>query len=294
MSPTTETVKEHARDIALLVAGSLLFAVGLDCFMVPSGLAAGGITGLATVTHAVFGWPVGLQTIGANIVLLALIARSGDRRYLARTLAGLVVSSVLTDLLAPYVPTPAEGDLLLAALMGGAVSGAGLGLVFRSGGNTGGVDIIAQHLARRTGFGVGSITIILDMCVIAISIPVFSLKNALYAVVCMFVSGVVTDAVVDGPRTVRAAYIVSLKHDEIADEILNTLHRGCTEFAARGMWTGDDRPVLMCVLSRAEVTRLKKIVAQVDPSAIVIISEVYEAFGEGFRRMEEWSASNGG
>ena len=288
-----ESWQERARDVALLVAGSLLFAVGLDCFMVPAGLAAGGITGLATVTHAVFGWPVGLQTIAANIVLLALIAKSGDRRYLVRTLGGLIVSSVLTDLLAPYLPTPAEGDLLLAALMGGAVSGAGLGLVFRSGGNTGGVDIIAQHLARKTGFGVGSITIILDMLVIAISIPVFSLKNALYAVVCMFVSGVVTDAVVDGPRTVRAAYIVSLKHDEIAHEILNTLHRGCTEFSARGMWTGEERPVLMCVLGRSEVTRLKSIVSRVDPSAIVIISEVYEAFGEGFRRMEEWSASNG-
>ena len=287
------SVVQHARDLALLVAGSLLFAVGLDCFMVPAGLAAGGITGLATVTHAVFGWPVGLQTIAANVVLLGLIARTGDKRYLFRTLGGLVVSSVLTDVLAPYLPTPAEGDLLLAALMGGAVSGAGLGLVFRSGGNTGGVDIIAQHISRRTGFGVGSITIILDMAVIAISIPVFSLKNALYAVVCMFVSGVVTDAVVDGPRTVRAAYIVSDKHDEIAYEILNTLHRGCTEFMARGMWTGEERPVLMCVLGRAEVTRLKQIVSQVDPSAIVIISEVYEAFGEGFRRIEEFGSAIG-
>ena len=288
-----ETATELARDAALLVAGSLLFAVGLDCFMVPSGLAAGGITGLATVTHALFGLPVGLQTIAANIVLLALVARRGDRRYLFRTIAGLVVSSVLTDVLAPFMPAPAKGDLLLAALMGGAVSGAGLGLVFRSGGNTGGVDIIAQHLARRTGFGVGAITIVIDMLVIAISIPVFSLTNALYALVCMFVSGRVTDAVVDGPRTVRAAYVVSEKHDEIAHEILNGLHRGCTEFAARGLWTGEDRPVLMCVLSRAEVTRLKSIVSQIDPAAIVIISEVYEAFGEGFRHMEEWGVSSG-
>ena len=287
MSLAPETIKEHVRDMALLVAGSFLFAVGLDSFMVPAGLAAGGITGLATVTHAVFAWPVGLQTIAANIVLLALIARGGNRRYLMRTIGGLVVSSVFTDLLAPFMPTPAGEDILLAAIMGGAISGAGLGLVFRSGGNTGGVDIIAQHISKRTGFGVGTITIVLDMIVIAISIPVFSLKNALYAVVCMFVSGVVTDAVVDGPRTVRAAYIVSTEHDAIAHEILTTLNRGCTEFSATGMWTGESRPVLMCVLSRAEVSHLKSIVSDIDSSAIVIISEVYEAFGEGFRRIEE-------
>ena len=283
----SDSIRMHLRDMALLVAGSLLFAVGLDCFMVPAGLAAGGITGLATVTHAVFGLPVGLQTIAANVVLLALIARGGNRRYLVRTIAGLVVSSVFTDILAPFMPTPAGDDILLAAIMGGAISGAGLGLVFRSGGNTGGVDIIAQHLSKRTGFGVGTITIVLDMIVIAISIPVFSLKNALYAVVCMFVSGVVTDAVVDGPRTVRAAYIVSQEHEAIAYEIMTTLNRGCTEFTATGMWTGESRPVLMCVLSRAEVSHLKSIVSNIDPSAIVIISEVYEAFGEGFRKIEE-------
>ena len=281
-----ETWKERARDAALLVAGCLLFAIGLDCFMVPAGLAAGGITGLATITHALFGLPVGMQTLCVNIALLALIARGGDRRYLVRTIAGIVVSSVLTDILAPFMPAPAGDDLLLAALMGGVIGGAGLGLVFRSGGNTGGVDIIAQHISRKTGFGVGEITMAMDFLVVLASIPVFSFQNALYAVVCMFMSGRVTDAVLDGPRTTRAAYIISLKHEEIAQEIIHSLNRGCTEFPARGMWSGEERPVLLCVLSRAEVTRLKSIVSQIDPTAIVIISEVYEAFGEGFRRME--------
>ena len=282
-----ETWKERARDAVLLVVGCLLFAIGLDCFMVPAGLAAGGITGLATITHALFGLPVGMQTLCVNILLLALIARGGDRRYLVRTIAGIVVSSLLTDLLAPYMPTPAGDDLLLAALMGGVIGGAGLGLVFRSGGNTGGVDIIAQALSRRTGFGVGEITMAMDFLVVLASIPVFSFQNALYAVVCMFMSGRVTDAVLDGPRTTRAAYIISLKHEEIAQEIIHTLNRGCTEFPARGMWSGEERPVILCVLSRAEVTRLKSIVSQIDSSAIVIISEVYEAFGEGFKRIEE-------
>lgn len=282
-----ETWQERARDAVLLIVGCLLFAIGLDCFMVPAGLAAGGITGLATITHAIFGLPVGMQTLCVNIALLALIARGGDKRYFIRTIAGIVVSSVLTDVLAPWMPTPAGDDILLAALMGGVIAGAGLGLVFRSGGNTGGVDIIAQHISRKTGFGVGEITMAMDFLVVLASIPVFSFQNALYAVVCMFMSGRVTDAVLDGPRTTRAAYIISLEHEEIAQEIVHSLNRGCTEFPARGVWSGDERPVLLCVLSRAEVTRLKSIVSQIDPTAIVIISEVYEAFGEGFRRIEE-------
>ena len=282
-----ETWWDNARDALLLIGGSLLFAVGLDCFTVPSGLAAGGITGLATVVHALTKLPVGALTVGANIVLFAFVVRGGDRHYLIRTLAGLLTSSLFIDLLAPYMPTLAGDDLLLAALVGGVTCGTGLGLVYRSGGNTGGVDIIAQAISRRTGFGVGTITMIMDAIVVCISIPVFSVTNALYAVVCMFASGRVCDAVVDGPRTVRAAYIVSLEHEKIADEILHNLHRGCTEFAARGMYSGDDRPVLLCVLSRSEVTRLKTIVSHVDPTAIVIISEVYEAFGEGFKRIEE-------
>lgn len=272
-----------ARDTVLLVTGSLVFAFGLDAFLVPSGLAAGGITGLATITHALFGLPVGMQTIAANVLLLVLVARGGNRDYLIRTIAGLAVSSVLIDVLAPYVPALAGDDLLLAALIGGAVSGVGLGLVFRSGGNTGGIDIVAQHISRKTGAGVGLITMIFDAIVVGLSIPVFSMQNALYAVVCIFVSGWVTDAVIDGTHPVRAAYIISSEHDAIADEILHRLERGCTELSARGLWSGKERPVLMCVLSRSEVALLKSIVAEHDSSAIVIISLVYEAFGEGFR-----------
>ena len=282
-----EAWRDNMRDAVLLIAGSLLFAIGLDCFTVPSGLAAGGITGLATIVHALTKLPVGALSVGANIVLFAFVARGGDRHYLIRTIAGLLTSSLFIDLLAPYVPAPAGDDLLLAALVGGVTCGAGLGLVYRSGGNTGGIDIIATAISRRTGVGVGAITMVMDAIVVCISIPVFSVTNALYAVVCMYASGRVCDAVIDGPRTVRAAYIISLEHEEIAGEVLKTLNRGCTEFSARGMWSGDERPVLLCVLSRSEVTRLKSIVSRIDPSAIVFISEIYEAFGEGFRKMEE-------
>ena len=276
-------------DFTYIIIGCVLFAVGIDVFLVPNGLAAGGISGIATMTSHLAGLhgiklPVGIQTVCANIALMFLIARSGDRRYLLRVIVGFLCSGVMIDLIEPLVPEMTS-DLLLASIWGGAVCGAGIGLVMRGGGNTGGTDIIAQYLQRHAGVPVGTTFIVSDFIVISLSALVFSPRNALYALVAIFISGRVCDYVVDGPRTMRAAYIISNEHAAIAERIMYDLNRGCTELQARGVWSGNDRPVLMCVLDRRETARLKEVVAQCDPEAIVFISEMYEAFGEGFKQM---------
>jgi uncharacterized membrane-anchored protein YitT (DUF2179 family) len=278
------------RDALLIVAGSFVFALGVDAFMVPNGLAAGGVTGIATVTHKIaadqgFYLPVGIQTIVMNVLLMIPVFRSGGLRYAARTVAGILASSLLIDALAPFVPPLCQNDLLLACLWGGAVTGLGLGLVFRSGGNTGGTDIVAQLLSKSTGWPVGTLEMVADIVIIAGSIPVFSFENALYAAICMFVAGRVIDTVVEGPSSQRAAYIISGEHDRIANAILYELGRGCTEIQARGVWSGSPRPMLFVVLGRRELGMLKSIVAEIDPDAIVIIAEIHEAFGEGFKEI---------
>lgn len=289
MKPISWKVVLH--DALLIVVGSIIFAIGVDIFEVPYGLAAGGVTGLAMVFSAVaetFGvtLPVGLQTIVINALLMILVVKSGSRGYIARTVAGIIACGFFTDALVPFLPVVGgEQDLLLCALWGGVVTGLGLGLVFRTGGNTGGTDIVAQVVARKTALPVGTSVIIVDGIVIALSATVFSVEQALYAAVAMFICGKVIDAVVDGPRAARAAYIISEEHDAIAHEIMHTLDRGCTELEARGMWSGAERPVLFCVLSRSEAVWLKQIVAECDPKAIVVISEVHEVFGEGFRQI---------
>lgn len=285
------SLREAALDAILIFLGSLLFAFGLDCFEVPNGLAAGGITGLATVFHALalqvgVSLPVGIQSIAMNVLLFAYVVRSGSKRYAVLTAAGIIVSGILTDAMAPFVPVLGEGDLLLCALWGGVITGIGLGMVFRTGGNTGGTDIIAQLIARKTGASVGSMAILVDGAIVAISAPVFSIENALYAAVAMYICGRVIDTVVDGPRVQRAAYIISEKHERIAQQIMDELDRGCTEFEARGMWSRELRPVIFCVLSRGELAHLKEIVAETDPDAIVVIAEVHEAYGEGFKSID--------
>jgi uncharacterized membrane-anchored protein YitT (DUF2179 family) len=276
------------RDAFYIVVGSFIFALGIDCFAVPAGLAAGGVTGLATVIYYIgldhgVTLPVGTQTLVMNAFLMIPVIRSGGLRYAAKTVAGIVISSVFMDLLAPVVPALGGDDLLLCALWGGVLIGVGLGIVFKSGGNTGGVDIIAQLLSKPLQIPIGTLSIVIDFLVVLVSVPVLSLENALYATIMMALSGKIIDMVIDGPRTERAAWIISSKHDEIANLIMYEMGRGCREVAARGVWSGEKRPMLLVILGRREISHLKSIVADVDKEALVVISDVHEVFGEGFR-----------
>lgn len=284
-------VRNLIRDAFLIVLGSALFAVGIDCFEAPYGIAAGGITGLATVFHAVavtagIELPIGAQTIAMNIILILFVVRGGNRSYLIRSVVGFMISSLFIDLLAPFLPVLGKHDLILSALWGGIICGVGLGLVFRAGANTGGTDIIAQAVAKKFLMPMGTSVIIVDMVIIIVAVPVFSLENALYSTLAMFITGKVLDYIVDGPRSERAAYIISKEHDTIAHEILYSLNRGCTELQARGVWSGNNKPVLLVVLNRAESIQLREIVADIDPEALVFVSEVHEAFGEGFKSFQ--------
>lgn len=283
---------KFVRDLPLVALGCAVAALAVDMFMVPNGLAAGGVTGLATIIaeltrRAGFEFPVGLQTIIMNAVLLLFVVRTGGARYAIQTITGFILFGFFTDLFAPFVVPLGDGDLMLAALWGGIVSGVGYGLVFRCGVNTGGSDTIAQIISRKTSLPVGSTVMAIDVAVCAASAPVFSVENALYAALSMVLMGYVIDRVVDGSDRRRAAYVISEYHGDIADDVMYEMGRGVTEIAARGVWSGKNRPMLMIILDRREVSLLKTIVAEHDPEAIVFISDITEAFGEGFKELGE-------
>ena len=258
MSKLKISRREFVRKVGLTLIGSFIYALGIDMFEIPNGLAAGGLTGLATtIAAAAARWgitlPVGAQTIVMNALLLVYVyVTSRDVKYIAQSVLGIVASGFFMDLLAPVLPVPTQGQLLISALWGGVIGGAGVGIVFLSGGNTGGTDIICQRIARRTGASLGVLTMLVDGVILLASVPVFSLTNALYAGVAMVVFGYVVDMVLEGPLSARMAYVISNKHAEIASEILYSLDRGCTELQARGVWSGNQRPVLMVVIGRNE------------------------------------------
>lgn len=279
---------QFMRDLPAIMLGCAIAAFATDVFMIPNGLAAGGLTGLATIIaelgrRAGISLPVGIQTIVMNALLLLVVVRSGGLKYVVRTVTGFVLFGFFTDLFAPFVLHLQHEDIMLSALWGGIVSGIGYGLVFRCGANTGGSDTIGQIIARKSSLPVGATVMAIDVAVCAASAPVFSVANALYAALSMVLMGYVVDMVVDGGNTQRAAFIISDHFEDIEHDILHAMDRGCTRLMAQGSWTKKDRPVLFFVLSRREISIIKTIVYEHDADAMLIITDVNEAIGYGFK-----------
>lgn len=279
---------QFMRDLPVIMLGCAIAAFATDVFMIPNGLAAGGLTGLATIIaelgrRAGISLPVGMQTIVMNALLLLVVVRSGGLKYVVQTVTGFVLFGFFTDLFAPFVLHLQHEDIMLSALWGGIVSGIGYGLVFRCGANTGGSDTIGQIIARKSSLPVGATVMAIDVAVCAASAPVFSVANALYAALSMVLMGYVVDMVVDGGNTQRAAFIISDHFEDIEHDILHAMDRGCTRLMARGSWTKKDRPVLFFVLSRREISIIKTIVYEHDADAMLIITDVNEAIGYGFK-----------
>lgn len=279
---------QFMRDLPVIMLGCAIAAFATDVFMIPNGLAAGGLTGLATILAELarrsgFSLPVGMQTIVMNALLLLVVVRSGGLKYVVQTVTGFVLFGFFTDLFAPFVLHLQHEDIMLSALWGGIVSGIGYGLVFRCGANTGGSDTIGQIIARKSSLPVGATVMAIDVAVCAASAPVFSTTNALYAALSMVLMGYVVDMVVDGGNTQRAAFIISDHFEDIEHDILHAMDRGCTRLMAQGSWTKKDRPVLFFVLSRREISIIKTIVYEHDADAMLIITDVNEAIGYGFK-----------
>lgn len=279
---------QFMRDLPAIMLGCAIAAFATDVFMIPNGLAAGGLTGLATIIaelgrRAGISLPVGIQTIVMNALLLLVVVRSGGLKYVVQTVTGFVLFGFFTDLFAPFVLHLQHEDIMLSALWGGIVSGIGYGLVFRCGANTGGSDTIGQIIARKSSLPVGATVMAIDVAVCAASAPVFSVANALYAALSMVLMGYVVDMVVDGGNTQRAAFIISDHFEDIEHDILHAMDRGCTRLMAQGSWTKKDRPVLFFVLSRREISIIKTIVYEHDVDAMLIITDVNEAIGYGFK-----------
>jgi uncharacterized membrane-anchored protein YitT (DUF2179 family) len=275
-----------------MTVGIAMTAWGLDAFLIPNQIAAGGVSGLATVIYywslenLAFAIPVGVGMLAMNAVLLAVAWRFRGLTYVAKTLYGAVGLSILVDVLAPLTPTLASDDLLLAALYGGAITGLGMGLVFKAGGNTGGTDIVGQLMARKVPFGVGQIMLVVDAGVTLLAALQFGPKLALYGVVAIFVTTSTIDLVLEGISVEKAVWIISDFADRIGEAINLELGRGATRIEATGVYTGERRGTLLVVLSRNELDDLKALVGAIDPEAMVIISNVHEAIGEGFREMK--------
>ncbi|GMA60881.1 YitT family protein [Alicyclobacillus fastidiosus] len=264
----------------MIVLGSLIYSIGLNAFLIANHLAEGGFVGISVLLLYEFHLPVGATFFILNIPLLVLAWRIFGREFVLKTAVGVVGVSVFSEL-TKFIQVPTH-DQLLAALYAGVVTGIGLGLIFRTGGTTGGADIIARILRHYRGMAMGKTLFTIDVVVICVVIIVIGKQVAMYSLVALFVSSRVIDFVIEGAQNGKALTIISDKHMEIVKEVHEQLERGTTLLQATGGYTGNDRQVVYCVVGREEVVRVQRIVHDVDPTAFVTISNVHEIAGEGF------------
>lgn len=279
------------RDYGFIILGAALQATALRLFLVPADLASGGVSGLAQLINHLTGWPIGLMVLLGNLPLFALGWRFlGGRRFALRTALAIVTYSLLTDILL-YLPFfPSSGitdDILLNSLYGAIVSGFGYGLVYRARGTSGGSDILARILNNWRAIPMTQSYLIVDTAVILSAGFVFGWKEALYAMITLYVSGLVAESTLEGRGTVRTAMIVTTEAEAIAARVLEDLQRGVTMLHGTGAYTGESRPVLYCVITRAEVAPLKAAVQEIDPQAFMVIGVAHEALGEGFGPLKQ-------
>ncbi len=286
------------RDYLLIVVGGLLQAVSLRVFFIPANLASGGVSGIAQLINHYTNWPIGLMVLIGNIPLFLLGWRFlGGRKFALRTAVAILTYSLLTDLLlktAFFAPGGAatilindlKGDIFLNSLYAAIVSGVGYGLVYRARGTSGGSDILARILNNWRAIPMTQSYLIVDTAVILSAGFIFGWKQALYAMITLYVSGIVAETVLEGGGTVRTAMIVTGKAEDVSARIIEDLERGVTFLEGTGAYTGASRPVLYCVITRAEVATLKAIVHEIDPEAFLVIGVAHEAFGEGFKPLK--------
>ena len=278
------------RNLLMIAVGSAIFSLGFDLFLEPAGISCGGVSGIAMLivyaTKSKF-LTVGILSALINLPLFFFGYHKIGKLFFFGSLLGMVVTSVGFDLFARILPIP-KTEPLVAAIFGGVIIGAGLGIVFIAGASTGGVDIVARLLKLKfRNFTIGKILLCMDLCTaVATGIVYGEFNNTLYSVITLVLSSFVLDKVVYGMDYAKVALIISDRYEEIAQAIDTQLDRGVTLLHGQGFYLRSDKFVLLSAVKRKQLAQLKDLVMSIDPSAFIILQDAHQVLGDGFKRYD--------
>ncbi|AKG04421.1 MULTISPECIES: YitT family protein [Salimicrobium] len=272
------------KNIIFIILGSAIFSFGLVHFNIQNELGEGGFTGITLLLLYLFDLDPGVMNIVLNIPILLIGWTSLGKQTFYYTLLGIVSVSVFIWVAQSYmIVIDLSADLTLASLFAGVFIGVGLGIIFRYGGTTGGVDIIARLINKHLGWSMGRAMFLFDTVVIFTSIVTYlNPVRGMYTLVAVFISARVIDFIQEGAYAARGVTIISNHSEQIASKILVEMDRGVTTLEGRGTFTGEKRDVLYCIIGRLEIVRMKQIIETIDPHAFVAVSHVHDVIGEGF------------
>jgi uncharacterized membrane-anchored protein YitT (DUF2179 family) len=268
--------------------GSLIYALSINIFIQPNKIAPGGFIGIAIiVNHFVPLFKVGTLLIIMNLPLLIIGSRRLGIKFLFGTIVGTILSSILIDITLPFAPQ-IKTDPMLAAIYGGFLMGAGIGIIFRFFGSTGGTDLLAQIVYDYTGLPFGQSLMFIDVTIIILAGIFFkSVSIPLYSIIAELIGNYAIDIAQEGFRFYKTALIVTKEPEKIKDAILNEMERGATELKATGAYTGEAKTLLMVAIPHTETSRIKKISLEIDPESFIIIGDTSEIIGQGFKSPKE-------
>lgn len=271
------------KNIVFILIGSAIFSFGLVHFNMQNNLAEGGFTGITLLLYFLFHIDPSISNLVLNIPIFFIGRKMLGRTMFTYTIVGTVSLSVFLAIFRRFqIHMPLQHDLALAALFAGVFIGTGLGIIFKFGGTTGGVDIIARLINKHYQVAMGRTMFIFDACVITISLTYLNYKEAMYTLVAVFVAAKVIDFMQEGAYAAKGAMIISEKDDIIQKKITEEMERGVTILKGVGSYTKQERNVLYCVVPKNELVHLKSVVTSVDPHAFVSVSDVHDVLGEGF------------
>lgn len=274
-------------DYIFIIAGTGLLAASIQCLLDPVSLVTGGFTGLGIIIKEMTkgivpgGMPLWLTNLMLNIPVFLIAYKVKGRGFILRTVVGTSLLSAWLYII-PVVDL-SQGDYFLASVVGGAIAGVGIGLILLAKATTGGTDMVAtilQHYMKH--YSIVQIMQVLDAMIVLIGLYVFGVYAGMYSIIAILVLTKMSDTIMEGFKFSKAAFIITDKHNIVAKRILKELDRGVTGLYAKGMYSGEDKCMLYCVVSQKEIVAVKEIVAEVDPNAFVIVSDAREVLGEGF------------
>ncbi len=274
------TIARLLKRISFIVFGAALMGVGLEEFLVPNNILDGGIVGISIILSHLTGWRLGAIIFVLNIPFFFIGYKQIGKTFALSTLLGITVLSLTTSFLHDF-PVLTE-DLLLATVFGGIVLGIGVGLVIRYGGSLDGTEIMAILLTKKMPFSVGELIMFFNVFIFTFAGFTFGWDRAMYSFIAYFIAFKTIDIVIAGLDESKSVWIISELHQEIGGALLARLGRGVTYLKGEGAYTGDDKKVIFCVITRLEEAKLKSIVEEIDSSAFLAVANISEVKGGRF------------
>ena len=278
-----ENVKNTIKEYTLFIIGSMIAALGTSLFLLPNQLSSGGFSGIATILYYLFGIQMGTTIMVLNVPVFILAFIRGGKQFVLKTIMATIVFSKAIDIFEKIEPV--TDDKILASVYGGIMIGIGLALVFKGKSSTGGTDLIANIIVTYNNeVSVGNVLQILDIIVVVLNILFLGeIEIGLYSAIAIYLINKMLDLIFEGINFSKMIYIISNKHDEIANVIQQEIKRGATGLYGKGMYTNQEKTIVMCVAKRKHIIRIKEISKQIDPNAFVIITDAREVYGLGFK-----------